>query len=77
MESDRGQSRCWAGPGALRVTGVRLVGAHRVWADFAGISPDVTSAFLVTAEGGLVGRGYYASVEELADVVDLSALSPC
>ncbi|KAB2344367.1 hypothetical protein [Actinomadura rudentiformis] len=59
------------------MTGVRLVGAHRVWADFAGIPAEVTSAFVATDKGGLVGCGYYASVEALAEIVDLSTLSPC
>lgn len=76
MESDRGETVRWAGPGGLRVTGVRLEGAQRVWADLAGIPRDVSTAFVVTDGGALVGRGYYASVEELAAVVDLAALSP-
>ncbi|MEU5878927.1 hypothetical protein [Spirillospora sp. NPDC047279] len=59
------------------MTGVRLVGAHRVWADFAGIPAGVESAFVVTDENGLVGRGYYTSVRELGEVVDLAALTPC
>jgi hypothetical protein len=56
---------------------VRLVGTHRVWADFLGIPPAVDAAFLVTDGGMYVGRGYYTSVEELGEVVDLAALTPC
>ncbi|MDL4774401.1 MULTISPECIES: hypothetical protein [Thermomonosporaceae] len=66
----------WTGPGGMRVTAVRLAGAHRVWADFAGIGAEVGSAFLVTGGGALAGRGYYATVEDLARAVDLAALSP-
>jgi hypothetical protein len=76
MESDRGEIARWTGPGGLRVTGVRLDGAQRVWADLAGIPAEASTAFLVTDGGALVGRGYYASVEDLAAVVDLAALSP-
>ncbi|WP_396446912.1 hypothetical protein [Actinomadura sp.] len=71
MEDDRGS---WAGPGGLRVTAVRLTGAHRVLAEYAGVHGD--SAFLVTRNGMLAGRGYYASVEELAEDVDLAELHP-
>ncbi|TDD82294.1 hypothetical protein [Actinomadura rubrisoli] len=67
MEGDRGN---WAGPGGLRVTAVALVGAHRVWADLAGVRGG--SAFLVTRDGALVG--YFPSVAELAEVVDLADL---
>lgn len=69
MGDDRGS---WTGAGGLRVTAVRLSGAHRVWAEFAGV--DGHSAFLVTRNGALSGRGYYPSVEELAEVVDLAEL---
>ncbi|WP_395106785.1 hypothetical protein [Actinomadura sp. SCN-SB] len=68
---------CWAGPGRLRVVAVRLSGSHRVWANFLGIPQDVDAAFLVTDGGGLVGRGYYTTVTELAEVVDLATLTPC
>lgn len=71
MGDDRGS---WTGPGGLRVTAVRLTGAHRVMADHAGVHGD--GAFLVTRRGELVGRGYYPSVEELAEVVDLAELEP-
>ncbi|WP_067457376.1 hypothetical protein [Actinomadura macra] len=60
----------WAGPGGLQVVAVRLTGAHRVWADLAGVRGE--TAFLVTRRGALVG--YYPSVEELAEVVDLADL---
>ena len=53
---------------------VRLIGAHRVWADLAGVRGDC--AVLVTRRGELVGSGYYASVEALAEVVDLAGLRP-
>ncbi|TDC90152.1 hypothetical protein [Actinomadura sp. 7K507] len=69
MGDDRGS---WTGPGGLRVTAVRLSGAHRVLAEFAGVRGP--SAFLVTRNGVLAGRGYYASVEDLAEVVDLAEL---
>ncbi|MEV3926572.1 hypothetical protein [Actinomadura coerulea] len=69
MEEDRGT---WTGPGGLRVTAVRLTGAHRVWADFAGVRG--ATALLVTRDGAPVGRGYYPSVEDLAEVVDLAEL---
>jgi hypothetical protein len=62
----------WTGPGGLRVTAVRLTGAHRVWAEFAGVRGP--SAFLVTRNGTPVGRGYYLSVEDLAEIVDLAEL---
>ncbi|WP_433472724.1 hypothetical protein ACQPZP_28090 [Spirillospora sp. CA-142024] len=54
------------------MTAVRLSGAHRIWAERAGVRG--ASAFLVTRNGMLVGRGYYPSVEELAEVVDLADL---
>ena len=63
----------WSGPGGLRVTAVRLTGAHRVLAECAGVRGH--SAFLVTRNGALVGRGYYPTVESLAEVVDLAELS--
>ncbi|GAA4241691.1 hypothetical protein GCM10022254_71540 [Actinomadura meridiana] len=69
MGGDRGS---WTGPGGVRVTAVRLSGAHGVWARFVGIHGQ--SAFLVTRDGTFVGRGYYASVAELSEVVDLSTL---
>lgn len=69
MEDDRGS---WTGPGGLRVTAVRLSGAHRVWAEFAGVRGH--SAFLVTRDGAFVGRGYYESVADLSAVVDLAEL---
>ena len=69
MEGDR---ESWTGPGGLRVAAVRLSGAHRAPAEFAGVRGP--SAFLVTRNGMLVGRGYYASVEDLAEVVDLAEL---
>ncbi|GGV24239.1 hypothetical protein GCM10010182_53320 [Actinomadura cremea] len=62
----------WVGPGGLQVAAVRLSGAHRVWAEFMGVHGD--SALLVTRGGVLVGRGYYGSVDDLSDVVDLSEL---
>ncbi|WP_157610379.1 hypothetical protein [Spirillospora albida] len=62
----------WQGPGGVRVTVVRLTGAHRVWADLAGVRGEC--AYLVTRGGMLVGRGYYPSVEALAEVVDLAGL---
>ncbi|XRQ14058.1 hypothetical protein ACN3XK_25190 [Actinomadura welshii] len=62
----------WTGPGGLRVTAVRLSGAHRVLAEFAGVRGH--SAFLVTRSGAVAGRGYYPSVEALAEVVDLADL---
>jgi hypothetical protein len=71
------EGTCWAGPGRLRVSAVRLTGAHRVWADFLGIPPGEDTAFLVTDGGVYVGRGYYTSVEELGEVVDLASLVPC
>jgi hypothetical protein len=55
---------------------VDLTGAHRVWADCLGVPPGADAAFLVTDGGGVVGRGYFVSVEELAEVVDLAALTP-
>lgn len=64
----------WAGPGGTRVWAVRLAGAHRVWADLAGIAGDAGHAFLVVEDGRLVG--YFASVEDLAEAVDLAALRP-
>jgi hypothetical protein len=70
------ETTCWAGSGRLRVGVVRLAGAHRVWADFLGVEQGAGTAFLVTDGGGVVGRGYYASVEELAEVVDLASLTP-
>jgi hypothetical protein len=69
MGEERGT---WTGPGGLRVTAVRLTGAHRVWADFAGVRG--ATALLVTRDGVPVGRGYYPSVAELAEVVDLAEL---
>ncbi|MGI5208790.1 hypothetical protein ACQEU6_45395 [Spirillospora sp. CA-108201] len=54
------------------MTAVRLTGAHRAWADFAGVRGE--SALLVTRDGVPVGRGYYPSVEDLAEVVDLAEL---
>jgi hypothetical protein len=69
-----GERGSWAGPGGLRVTAVRLTGAHRVLAEYAGVRGE--GAFLVTRGGELVGRGYYPSVEELAEVVDLAELHP-
>lgn len=79
MGADRGhvERACWVGPGGLRVAAVRLNGAHRVWADAVGIPAEVQGAFLVTDGGACLGRGYYATVEELAEVVDLAALRPC
>ncbi|MEV5827341.1 hypothetical protein AB0L25_17355 [Spirillospora sp. NPDC052242] len=62
----------WVGPDGLQVTAVRLSGAHRVWAEFMGVRGD--SALLATRGGALVGRGYYRTVEELSDVVDLAEL---
>ncbi|WP_147449610.1 hypothetical protein [Actinomadura pelletieri] len=67
MESDR---RSWVGPGGLRVTAVRLDGAHQVWARYTGVRGQ--SAYLVTRDGAFVG--YYRTVEELAEVVDLADL---
>ncbi|MGP4028296.1 hypothetical protein [Actinomadura sp. 3N407] len=49
-----------------------MSGAHRVLAEFAGVRGQ--SAFLVTRNGVLAGRGYYSSVEELAEVVNLAEL---
>ncbi|MEV5573746.1 hypothetical protein AB0L06_27205 [Spirillospora sp. NPDC052269] len=66
----------WTGPDGLRVTAVPLDGAHRAWADFAGVPADATSAFLVTREGRPVGRGWYATTEDLAGLVDLASLTP-
>ena len=71
-----GEGTRWAGPGRVRVTAVALTGAHRVWASFMGVPEEADAAFLVTDGGAFVGRGYYTSVEELAEVVDLSALTP-
>ncbi|WP_433337267.1 hypothetical protein [Spirillospora sp. CA-294931] len=68
---DRGR---WAGPGGLRVVGVRLTGSHRVWADHLGVPQDAGSAFLVTDRGALVGPGYVTSVDALAELVDLAEL---
>jgi hypothetical protein len=67
MGDDR---RSWTGPGGLRVTAVRLSGAHGVWAALAGVRGG--SAYLVTRNGEIVG--YYATVEELAGVLDLAEL---
>ncbi|WP_344272336.1 hypothetical protein [Actinomadura napierensis] len=67
MGDDQGS---WTGPGGLRVTAVRLSGAHRVWADRAGVRG--RDAFLVTRDGAIVG--YYATVEDLAGVLDLAEL---
>ncbi len=67
MGSDRGEL---VGPRGLRVAAVRLAGAHQAWADFAGVAGE--SAFLVTRNGAFVG--YFASVEDLARVVDLAEL---
>ncbi|TMQ97924.1 hypothetical protein ETD83_19565 [Actinomadura soli] len=64
--------RSWTGPSGLRVTAVRLSGAHKVWAEFAGVRGE--SALLVTRNGAFVGRGYYPSVAELGEVVDLAEL---
>lgn len=69
MGDDRGS---WIGPDGLRVTAVRLDGAHRILAERAGVRG--RSAFMVTRNGALVGRGYYSSVESLAEVVDLAEL---
>ena len=69
MGEDRGS---WTGPDGLRVTAVRLTGAHRAWAEFAGVRG--ATALLVTRDGVPVGRGYYPSVEDLAEVVDLAEL---
>lgn len=66
----------WSGPHGIRVAAVRLTGAHRVWAAHAGVPPDVRDAFLVTARGALVGRGYHATVDDLAAAVDLAELVP-
>ncbi|HEU5026926.1 MAG TPA: hypothetical protein VFV01_18545 [Spirillospora sp.] len=60
----------WTGPGGLRVTAVRLSGAHGVWAALAGVRGG--DAFLVTRDGEIVG--YYATVEDLAGVLDLADL---
>ncbi|QXJ20363.1 hypothetical protein AGRA3207_001060 [Actinomadura graeca] len=60
----------WAGPDGLQVVAVRLTGAHRAWADRAGVQGE--TAFLVTRRGALVG--YYPTVEQLAEVVDLAQL---
>ncbi|MFC5749941.1 hypothetical protein [Actinomadura rugatobispora] len=76
MGEGQGGGIRWAGPGTVRVAAVRLSGAHRVWASYMGVPAAVDAAFLVTDGGALVGRGYYTSVEELAEVVDLSALTP-
>ncbi|GAA2459360.1 hypothetical protein GCM10010191_94490 [Actinomadura vinacea] len=76
MREGQGEGTRWSGPGKVRVSAVRLVGAHRVWASYMGIPEGVDAAFLVTDGGAFVGRGYYTSVEELAEVVDLSALTP-
>ncbi|MBO2457196.1 hypothetical protein [Actinomadura violacea] len=67
MGDERGS---WTGPGGLRVTAVRLSGAHGVWAGLAGVRGG--DAFLVTRRGEIVG--YYATVEELAGVLDLAEL---
>ncbi|WP_131743122.1 hypothetical protein [Actinomadura roseirufa] len=64
------EHRGWTGPDGLHVVAVLLAGAHRVWADRAGVRGD--TAFLVTRNGALVG--YFPSVEDLAEVVDLSRL---
>ncbi|RFU42897.1 hypothetical protein DZF91_04060 [Actinomadura logoneensis] len=66
----------WTGPDGLRVTAVPLDGAHRAWADFAGVPADATSAFLATRRGLPVGRGWYASIAELSEQVDLASLTP-
>lgn len=66
----------WSGPHGVRVAAVRLTGAHRIWASHAGVPPDVRDAFLVTARGALVGRGYHATVADLATAVDLADLVP-
>jgi hypothetical protein len=72
----QGEGTRWAGPGRVKVTAVRLSGSHRVWASYMGVPAVVDAAFLVTDGGAFVGRGYYTSIEELAEVVDLSALTP-
>ncbi|WP_019634184.1 hypothetical protein [Actinomadura atramentaria] len=70
----------WTGPRGVAVAQVRLTGAHRVWASFAGVPADARDALLATAGGALLGRGYYASAADLSadlsGVVDLSELSP-
>ncbi|REE97297.1 hypothetical protein [Thermomonospora umbrina] len=73
-----GESTGWTGPDGLRVTVVPLSGAHRVTAAALGspLPDDLAYAFLVTREGAIVDRGYYPTVESLADVVDLSRLEP-
>jgi hypothetical protein len=43
-------------------------------AEFAGVRGE--SAFLVTRNGALAGRGYHPSVESLAEEVDLAELRP-
>jgi hypothetical protein len=67
MGDDRGS---WTAPGGLRVTAVRLTGAHRVWADLAGVQG--RDALLVTRHGEIVG--YFTTVEDLAAVLDLADL---
>jgi len=67
MVGDQGE---WIGPGGVRVSAVRLTGSHRMLADLAGVWGE--TAFLVTRRGALVG--YFTSVEELAEVVDLAEL---
>ncbi|HEX2313210.1 MAG TPA: hypothetical protein VHJ17_05730 [Thermomonospora sp.] len=73
-----GDSTGWTAPGGVRVTVVPMSGAHRVTAAALGcaIPDDASFAYLVTRGGAIVERGYYPSVESLADVVDLSSLEP-
>lgn len=67
------------GPDELVVRGVRLVDAHWVLAVVMGAAtPEDRGAefLLATRRGALVGKGYFRSIDELAEVVDLAHLRP-
>lgn len=78
MGVDHGEVTRWAGPDGLRVTVVAMVGAHPVMAAALGapVPGDLPYALLVTRGGAIVGHGYYPSVAELAEIVDLAELRP-
>jgi hypothetical protein len=64
------------GPDRLRVSVVRMAGAHPVMAGAVGAQVDTPYAFLVTRRGAVVGQGYYPTVESLGEIMDLSELRP-